>query len=194
VLQDRKSKSSNILQHDWIYAKIMLKNLSFWSRRTEMVQKLVSLINKQDQILFRNLESLLEDADEEKLRQPGSWSWPPGEQVYHMVHSMDKWLINPEVYEEPLFEDLGIQRIEPGSISHLTKPELQVYWGFVKAKVNRYIETLTDVDLNVCPEKCRFTRLELILGQYRHFMYHIGLAHGCIRSETGHNPEYIGLG
>ncbi len=157
-----------------------------------MPQQLVSLINKQNQVLVRNLESLLEGVDEEKLYQPGSWGWPLGEQLYHMLHSMDKWYISPETYTEP-YSVLGIRPPESGAKPHLTKPELQAYWNLVKAKVNRYTETLTDEVLSSCPEKCQFTRLELILGQYRHFMYHIGLAHGFIRSETGHNPEYIGL-
>jgi uncharacterized damage-inducible protein DinB len=150
------------------------------------------LINKQNQALFRNAESLLEAVDADSLERPGSWGWPLSEQLYHMLHSMDKWYISPETYTEP-YSVLKIQPPESGSIPHLTKPELQAYWSSIKDKVNRYMETLTDESLKDCPEKCRFTRLELILGQYRHFMYHIGLAHGCIRSETAHNPEYIGL-
>ena len=35
--------------------------------------------------------------------------------------------------------------------------------------------------------------LDLILGQFRHIMFHIGMIHGCILMKNGEIPDYVGL-
>jgi hypothetical protein len=57
-----------------------------------------------------------------------------------------------------------------------------------------YLEKLDDGMLADRPPGCPHTRLTLVLGQYRHLMYHIGLIHGCLRAKSGGtNPPYVGL-
>ena len=46
----------------------------------------------------------------------------------------------------------------------------------VKAKIDSYFEKLTLENLLQKPEGCEYTRLELILSQFRHLMWHVGLS------------------
>ena len=50
-----------------------------------------------------------------------------------------------------------------------------------------------NTELTEYPEKSKFTKLELILGQFRHIMFHIGMIYGCILMERGEIPNYAGL-
>ena len=43
-------------------------------------------------------------------------------------------------------------------------------------KIEKYFEELTAQALLQKPESCEYTRLELILGQFRHQMWHVGLS------------------
>ncbi len=42
------------------------------------------------------------------------------------------------------------------------------------------------------PENCEYTRMALILGQYRHAMLHVGIFSGAMIYEIGKFPKYVG--
>jgi uncharacterized damage-inducible protein DinB len=146
------------------------------------MNELAQTVGRQIAILFANTDETIGALEEPQLAEEGSWGWPIGEQVYHLLHSLDQWLINPYHYEEPP------QQPQPSS-----KQALVDYSRMVQAKITDFLGTLDDQALSEYPKDCTFTRLELILGQHRHLMYHIGLIHGCLRSQTGHSPKFIGL-
>ena len=148
------------------------------------MNELILLIRRQTTILFSNVDEILNTINDSQLDNAGSWGWPVGEQIYHLLHSLDQWFINPYDYVEPAW-------LPPDA--RLSKSELVAYFASIRAKVEQYLETLEDQALREYPKGSRFARLELILGQYRHLMYHIGLLHGCLRSERGQLPEFIGL-
>jgi hypothetical protein len=50
------------------------------------------------------------------------------------------------------------------------------YFEHVKNKIEAYFESLTAEALLQKPEGCEYTRLELILAQFRHQMWHVGLS------------------
>lgn len=50
-----------------------------------------------------------------------------------------------------------------------------------------------DVDLYEKPEACSYTRMQIILGQMRHFMAHVGIFNGITIAHTGRYPMCIGL-
>jgi len=154
-----------------------------------MNDELVAIIDGQTQILFVNAEDTLNAIGEEQLYDTAICDWPLGEQVYHALHSLDQWFINPNSYEEP---PVAARKAEAGRLS---KTELFNYYRYVRAKIGVYIKKLDDEMLAERPPGCQFTRLALALGQHRHFMYHIGLIHGCLRVHSGgQNPPYTGLG
>jgi hypothetical protein len=158
------------------------------------MKKLVPALLAQTDLMLQNVAVTLGLIREEQLSMDGSWGWPLGDQIYHLPHSLDQWCINPFAYAEPSFakKEGGIPDAEIGG--RLSAEELTAYFTAIGNKIFQYFSDLREEQLTECPEGCPFTRLELILGQSRHLMYHIGLIHGCLRSATGKSPEYIGLG
>lgn len=59
-------------------------------------------------------------------------------------------------------------------------------------KTLAYLDSLTDDELNDCPENCEYTRLELILMQFRHISVHTGMLNGQTIERTGRFPVYVG--
>ena len=52
---------------------------------------------------------------------------------------------------------------------------------------------LSDEELDEKPDGCEYTRLELILGQFRHISSHIGMINGQTIERTGKFPIFAGL-
>ena len=56
------------------------------------------------------------------------------------------------------------------------------------------VHILHDEDLLQRPENCPWTRLTLILAQYRHLHLHLGMLMGFVLAETGLCPRTLDLG
>ena len=154
---------------------------------------LLSLKN-QSMILFENIEATIEKIDEDWLTKD-SFRWRPWKQLYHMLHSIDQWFINPYIYKHPDFHQPGMNKLSDNSQDkQLTKQDLYSYFVSVKNKISSYLDTLTIQTLAEKPDKCKFTRLDLILGQFRHIMYHLGFLQSCMSIDNEELPEYRGLG
>ena len=117
---------------------------------------------------------------------------------------MDRFFINPVgyVYEgEKLFgipENLSVistsrAGYEPDTSIVISRRQLLDYFYYVKEKINSYFDTLTSENLTEKPEGCEYTRLELILAQFRHMMWHVGLSSGITFEATGEWNEFTGL-
>jgi hypothetical protein len=157
------------------------------------MNKLIPILLAQTDLMLQNVAVTLGSIREEQLSTEGSWGWPLGEQIFHLLHSLDQWFINPFAFTEPslAMKGGGIPDAQIGG--RLSAEELMAYFTAIRNKIFQYFSDLREERLPERPEGCPFTRLELILGQSRHLMYHIGLIHGCLRSATGKSPEYIGL-
>ena len=101
------------------------------------------------------------------------WRW-----AYHALHSADKWFINPDVYEEPSFHEEGMDNPDNPCSVVLSDEQLLDYLDAIEAKTVAYLDTLTDGMLYEEPEGCRWTRMELVLRQYRHLSFHTGMLNG----------------
>ena len=66
------------------------------------------------------------------------------------------------------------------------------YLHAVREKTLAYLDSLTNDELNDCPENCEYTRLELILMQFRHISVHTGMLNGQTIERTGRFPVYVG--
>jgi hypothetical protein len=157
-----------------------------------MKNSLVEIITRQINILFQNMQITLDEITDMQL-VPQISDMPVWKHVYHTLHSLDQWFINPNRYKEPDFHIDKLNSLFDSSDKSLSKEELQSYFDSVKEKINKYLAELTDDDLAYCPEGYNFSRLELILGQIRHLSYHIGLIHCFIRSESGKWPAFMNL-
>jgi hypothetical protein len=157
-----------------------------------MQSELIRIIREQTSLLLANAEKTLEAADDRLLAEicTGIPFW---QHFYHMLHSLDQWLINPSVYTEPRFHITDANSLKNPHSGFLPHAVLNEYFGNIRKKIEGYLSLLTDTDLLEKPELSDHTRLSLILAQSRHFMYHIGFIHSCIKSITGKWPEYIGI-
>ncbi len=157
-----------------------------------MENDLVEMIKRQTNVLFYNIQITFDEV-RDILIIPEFSDMPIEKHVYHMLHSLDQWFINPYIFEEPDFHIDELNSLSVYSDKVLTKEELQNYFYLIKNKIITFLDDLKDGELKVIPENCNFSRLELILGQYRHLSYHIGLIHCFIRCESGKWPTFMGL-
>ncbi len=113
--------------------------------------------------------------------------------VYHMLHSLDQWFINPRRYAEPVFHIPNLNNLDTVTDMALTREELRAYFSQVREKIVCYLENLTEEQLLVRPEGCEWTRFTLMLAQHRHLHSHMGMLMGFIIAKTGLWPKVIGL-
>ena len=137
-------------------------------------QQEINFVNVRDQILMADMETVLDGENHSRY-------------IFHYLHSLDRYFINPcdYVYEgEKLFgipENMSV--IDPARKGYVNDPsavipknQLLGYLEYVHKKIDVYFETLTASQLLEAPEGCEYSRLELILAQFRHLMWHVGLS------------------
>ena len=114
------------------------------------------------------------------------WRW-----AYHALHSADKWFINPFDYEEPSFHVKGLDNPDVQCDVVLSDEELLAYLDSIEKKTLEYLDTLTDEMLYEKPKDCIYTRMELVLRQYRHLSFHTGMLNGQTALATGQFPMWV---
>ena len=73
----------------------------------------------------------------------------------------------------------------------LSDQQLLDYLDAVERKTMAYLDSLTDDLLSEKPEGCRYTRLELVLRQFRHISFHTGMLNGQTALATGQFPMWV---
>lgn len=149
---------------------------------------LCEIIKEQVVYNFLNLETAIKTYDR-NAPVCGSPAW---RYVYHTIHSADKWFFNPFVYDEPDFHENGMDNPDNPCSAEFSNEELLDYLYSVKEKTLRFMDTLTDEMLQEKPENCPYTRLELILRQFRHISLHTGMINGLTIEKTGKFPIFVG--
>jgi len=136
---------------------------------------------------FLNIKTSIQTYDRDALCCGAPcWRW-----VYHALHSADKWFINPFIYEEPPFHETGMDDPEKPCSTVLSDEKLLDYLHHIEKKTYEYLDSLTDVMLYEKPEQCRYTRMELILRQFRHLSFHTGMLNGQTAISTGQFPMWV---
>lgn len=152
------------------------------------MRKHCEMIKKQTVANFINLETTIKTYNRNALAcESPLWRY-----VYHTIHSADKWFFNPFIYEEPAFHQEGMDNPDNPCKISLSDEQLLQYLYEVRDKTLNYIDTLTDEMLYENPENCDYTRLELVLMQFRHISFHTGLINGQTIETTGKFPAYVG--
>jgi len=120
---------------------------------------------------------------------------PMWKHVYHLLHSLDLWYINPndQRYEEPVFHVPNLNDLNTPSDRRLNRETLGDYFTNVKKKIAAYNKSLSDGELLAFPPNCSYTRFTLILAQFRHLHSHMGMLMGFIIDDTGKWPFVVGL-
>ena len=165
-----------------------------------MENELVKEIRNQTEILLRNIEVQINEAPLDAMLDNVNNS----RFLFHAIHSLDRYFINPYHYKYEagslidVDENLSIisetregYTAAPGVV--IERQKLVAYFDFVKAKIFSYLDNLTDQELTEKPEDCPHTKLALILGQYRHLMFHAGLSEAVNFDTNGTWLEYTGF-
>lgn len=118
---------------------------------------------------------------------------PLWKHIYHMLHSLDQWYINPRVYTQPSFHEKDLNNLDVQSEKRLSREDIVSYFNIVKAKIIAYNHSLTDDILLQNPKECEWTRFTLILAQHRHLHSHMGMLMGFIIKDTNMWSKTLGL-
>lgn len=118
---------------------------------------------------------------------------PLWQHLYHMLHSLDQWFINPRAndFVAPPVHTLDLHELDIYPAAHLDRGQIDDYFYTIKAKLSLYLTSLHDEDLLQRPENCEWTRFTLILSQYRHLHLHLGMLMGFIVAEIGLCPRTL---
>lgn len=160
------------------------------------MEEIIKQIKKQQEINFKNVEDQIRFADLETVFDNENNS----RYIFHYLHSMDRFFINPStyVYEGSIEENLSIiDSDRAGYIADksivIPRKQLLEYFESVKSKINTYFETLTVEQLIEKPEGCEYSRLEFILAQFRHLMWHTGVSSAITFISKDKWNEFTGL-
>ncbi len=151
------------------------------------MRKHCEIIKNQVNANFVNLETAIKTYDRKAL-VCGTPAW---RYVYHTIHSADKWFFNPFFYSEPGFHAEGMDNPDAECKEELSDQQLLDYLYQVRQKTFRYLDELEDEKLYEKPQFCPFTRLELVLMQFRHISFHTGMINGQTAERTGKFPQFV---
>lgn len=120
---------------------------------------------------------------------------PCWKHIYHMLHSLDLWYINPRDpnYKEPDIHEKDLNNLDVVSSKTLAREEINCYFSDIEDKIKKYNSELTDKNLLEFPSGCEWNRFTLILAQSRHLHSHMGMLMGFIIDDTGLWPRVLGL-
>ena len=151
------------------------------------MNELIQIIKNTIEPNFLNIRTSIQTYDRDAICCGAPcWIW-----AYHALHSADKWYFNPNVYDEPSFHEDGMDNPDNPTNVVLSDEQLLEYLDQVEAKTLAYLDTLTDDMLYEKPENCNYTRLELVLRQYRHISFHTGMLNGQTAVATGQFPMWV---
>lgn len=120
---------------------------------------------------------------------------PCWKHIYHMLHSLDLWYINPRDsrFQEPGIHEKGLNNLDMIPSKSLAREEIIHYYTCIKERIQAYTSALTDEQLLEYPPDCEYCRFTLILAQFRHLHSHMGMIMGFIIDDTGLWPRVLGL-
>jgi hypothetical protein len=120
---------------------------------------------------------------------------PMWKHIYHMLHSLDQWFINPRDvnFEEPSIHVKDLNNLDVITDKKLSRDEVNGYYDQIEVKIKEYLNNTNDELLLLMPERCEYTRFTLILSQFRHLHSHMGMIMGFIIDDTGMWPRVVGL-
>lgn len=159
-----------------------------------MNKRLVSIIDEQTKRALWEVQNVI-DCIPDHLWHKEYCEMPMWKHVYHMLHSLDLWYINPRDsdFQEPIFHEKNLNNLDVKSYKTLTRQQINEYFQDIQKKINLYNENLTDEQLLEYPPQCEYNKMTLILAQFRHLHTHLGMIMGFIIDDTGLWPRVLGL-
>ena len=120
---------------------------------------------------------------------------PCWKHIYHMLHSLDVWYINPRDngFQEPFIHEIDLNNLDVVTDKKLSREEINHYFHDIEKKILGYISELDDGKLLEYPAGCEYSRFTLILAQFRHLHTHMGMVMGFIIDDKKLWPRVLGL-
>ena len=150
---------------------------------------LVNAIKSNTKTIFLNADILLQTCNLDYIL----CDMPIWKHVYHMLHSLDQWYINPQEYTHPPFHIENLNSLDIPSEEKMSREQLQEYLCSIATKITNYLDTLDDDMLYEIPNGCEQNRLGLIMSQFRHFYAHLGNINATTIIETNKWPRVVGI-
>jgi hypothetical protein len=173
--------------------KINLPGNIFYFKEVRM-KNYCEIIKRRFIPVLTNIENLFSFIPENKFDKEinGYLIW---KQLYHMLNSLERNFIDPNNYQYPEFHEDKLNSLDHKSDVDLNKKILYNYFQSVKEKILNYLNRLDDDKLleEIKFKEMCLTRLDFILSQYNHVMWHLGYLYSCMKAETGQLPEYLGM-
>lgn len=156
--------------------------------------RLIEIIAEQTNRALWEVKNVI-DCVPDELWEKEYCEMPCWKHVYHMLHSLDQWYINPrdENFQEPPFHQKDLNNLDVVSGRTVSRKEIDSYFSSVEKRILQYVSGLTDAQLLEYPPKCEYCRFTLILAQFRHLHSHMGMLMGFIIDDTGLWPRVLGL-
>jgi hypothetical protein len=157
-------------------------------------EKLIPIIQEQTDRALWEVKNVI-DCVPEDLWNKRYCEMPMWKHIYHMLHSLDLWFINPrdEQFVEPSIHQKDLNNLDIITEITLSKKQIDDYFNEVNLKIRHYLTETSDEELLSKPPKCEYDRFTLILAQYRHLHTHLGMIMGFIIADTGKWPRVLGL-
>lgn len=154
-----------------------------------MRRELVKVIYDNTKIMFHNGYITLKTCDMDYIL----CGMPVWKHCYHMLHSCDRWFINPAVFDEPSIHEDGLDNLDYMGDKVLTREDLFSYFYDIRKKIMNYIDGLSDADLYTKPQGYNRIRLETMIGQMRHFYAHLGNINATTIIAENKWPRVVGM-
>ncbi len=120
------------------------------------MNELVLTIKKQTEVMFTNADIMLKTCDLNLVL----CDMPIWKHIYHALHSLDRWFINPYEYSEPDFHEENLNSLDIPSDKELSYEQLEGYLEEIKNKTINYVDSLTDEMLYEIPTDARSIDLD----------------------------------
>lgn len=155
---------------------------------------LIEIIQEQTGKALWEVQNVI-DCVPDELWNRNYCDMPCWKHIYHMLHSLDLWYINPKdiTFQEPTIHEKDLNNLDIVSNKVLSRKEINTYFSNIKEKIKLYVSELTDEQLLDYPVNCDHCRFTLILAQFRHLHSHMGIIMGFIIDDTGLWPKVLGL-
>ena len=102
---------------------------------------------------------------------------PCWKHIYHMLHSLALWYINPRdnSFQEPSVHEKDLNNLDVVTDKKLSREEINHYFHDIEKKILGYTSELDDGKLSEYPAGYEYSRFTLILAQFRHLHTHMGM-------------------
>ncbi len=155
---------------------------------------LTKIIEEQTNRALWEVKNVI-DCVSEELWNKKYCEMPCWKHIYHMLHSLDLWYINPrdKNFREPDIHEKDLNDLDIVSHKVVSRKEIESYFSCIETKIRVYISELTDEQLLEYPSECEYCKFTLILAQFRHLHSHMGMIMGFVIDDTGLWPRVLGL-